>query len=92
MRQSDTFKLTGVSVDSAVKDTAKNIAINGRPFMIANTGAQPLYINPTVTATAANGFLIPAGVMPNVKMTVSGNLSVISNATGTSISVLFFDL
>jgi protein-disulfide isomerase len=92
MRQSNTFKLTGVTVDATIKDTAKDIAINGRPFMIANSGAQPLYINPTATASAADGFLIPAGVMVNVKMTVSGNLSVISNATGTTVTVLFFDM
>ncbi len=88
----NTYVAEKVTRDASVKATAKNIAINGKPFMIANTGAEPLYINPSATATAANGFLIPAGVMLPVKMTVRGNLSVISTATGTSVSVLYFDL
>lgn len=91
LRISDTFKATGVIVDNLV-DTAKNQAVNGRPCMIANTGAQPLYINPTTTATAANGFLVPAGTVLPIKLTVPGNLSAISNATGTSLAIMFFDL
>lgn len=81
-----------VSVIADLKDTAQDIATLGRPFMIANTGAQPLYINPAATATAANGFLIPAGTTPPFKMRVKGNLSVISNGTGTSVSVMYFDV
>lgn len=60
--------------------------------MISNTGAQPLYFNPTTTATAANGFLVPAGQTLQHKFTVKGNLSVISNATGTSCAVLILDI
>lgn len=71
--------------------TAQNIPIGGKPCMIANTGAQPLYINPATTATAANGFLIPAGEVLQTRFTVKGNLSCISNATGTSVAVLIFD-
>jgi len=81
-----------VSVIASLKNTAQNIQTQGRPFVIANTGAQPLYINPEETATAANGFLIPAGIMPPFKMRVKGDLSVISNATGTSVSVMYFDI
>lgn len=91
MRQSNTFKATGVAVGN-VAGTATNIAVNGRPMMIANTGAQPLYINPTTTATTANGFLIPAGTLLQIKFTVSTNLSIISNATGTTYSIMYFDL
>lgn len=91
MRQSNTYKATGVIVDSLVA-VAKDQAIDGRPFMIANTGAQPLYINPTTTATAANGFLIPAGTVLPIKFTVAANLSAISNATGTTLAIMFFDL
>ncbi len=60
--------------------------------MIANTGGQPLYINPATTATASNGFLIPAGTVLPIKLTVAGNLSVISNSTGTSAAVIYFDV
>ena len=91
MRQSNTFKATGVTV-SSIAAVATPIGINGRPFMIANTGAQPLYINPTTTATAANGFLVPAGTVLQIKMTVTTNLSAISNATGTTYAVMYFDL
>lgn len=87
-----TYIAQKVEVKAAVKGTAVDIAIAGRPFMIANTGAQPLYINPAVTATASNGFLIPAGTVLPIKMAVSDNLSVISNATGTDVAVLYFDV
>jgi len=72
--------------------TAQAIAVNGRPCLISNTGAQPLYFHPTTTATAANGFLVPAGVQMLTKFTVKNNLSVISNATGTSCAVLILDI
>jgi len=72
--------------------TAQSIAVNGRPCMISNTGAQPLYFHPTETATAANGFLVPAGTLLQVKFSVKNNLSVISNATGTSCAVLILDI
>lgn len=86
-----TTRLTGVEV-KAVSGTAVNIAVDGRPFIIANKGEQPLYINPTTTATTANGFLIPANTLLDLKMTCYDNLSTISNATGTTASVLYFDL
>jgi len=80
-----------------IVDTAQNFAVNGRPCMISNTGAQPAYINPGTTATAANGFLVAAGTTLPIKFTVSpninsGNLSVISNATGTTVAVIYFDI
>lgn len=87
-----TYIAQKVEVKTGVKGVAVDIPIAGRPFMIANTGAQPLYINPAETATAANGFLIPAGTVLPIKMTVSGNLSAISNTTGTDVAVLYFDV
>lgn len=69
---------------------AQNIAINGRYCMISNTGAQPLYINPKTTATNTS-FLIPAGTTLPIVLTCKGNLSVISNATGTSVSVMILE-
>lgn len=86
-----TARLTGVEVET-VQGTAVNIAVDGRPFIIANKGEQPLYINPTTTATTANGFLIPANTVLDLKMTCFGNLSAISNATGTTVSIMYFDL
>ena len=87
-----TYTAKKVDTYTGIVGAAQDIPINGRPFMIANTGAQPLYINPAATATAANGFLIPAGTLLPIKLAVVGNLSVISNATGTSIAVLYFDV
>lgn len=87
-----TFICQGVETKANVKGTAVDIPTAGRPFMIANTGAEPLYINPAETATAANGFLVPAGTVLPVKMAVSGNLSVISNGTGTNVAVMYFDV
>lgn len=80
-----------------VAGAAQNIPLEGRPCMLVNTGAQPLYIKPDGVATAANGFLVPAGTMFPIKFTVSpginnGNLSVISNATGTTVAVMYFDM
>ena len=85
-------RMTEVVVKSNLVATAQNIPINGRPFMIANTGAQPAYINPATTATAANGFLIPANTTIPLKFTCTGNLSVISNATGTNLAIIFLDV
>ncbi|MHB8916537.1 MAG: hypothetical protein ACYC4H_00805 [Desulfocucumaceae bacterium] len=91
-----TVQAEAVEVKTIV-DTAQSFALNGRPCMISNTGAQPCYINPGATATAANGFLVAAGTTLPIKFTVStdvnsGNLSVISNLTGTSVAVMYFDM
>lgn len=77
---------------STVVATAQDIPINGRPFLISNTGAQPAYMHPSQTATALNGFLIPAMTQMQVRFTVKNSLSVISNATGTSVAVLILDI
>ena len=83
-----TYTAEKVETYSGIVATAQNIPINGRPCMIANTGAQPVYVNPAATATSSNGFLIPAGTVLPIKLAVRGNLSAISNATGTSVAVL----
>lgn len=70
---------------------AQNIPINARSFIISNTGAQPLYINPKGVATSSS-FLIPAGVTLPIVFCCLDNLSVISNATGTSVSVMYLDI
>jgi len=81
-----------VLVVPALVALATDIPINGRPCLISNTGAQPLYFHPTTTATTSNGFLVPAMTTLQIKITVKNNLSVISNATGTSIAVLILDI
>lgn len=91
-----TVQAEAVEVKTIV-DEAQDFALNGRPCMISNTGAQPAYINPATTATDANGFLLAAGTTLPIKFTVSpdvnsGNLSVISNATGTTVAVMYFDM
>lgn len=83
-------RMNTVIVES-VADTAVSIPINGRSFVISNPGAQPLYINPETTATA-NDFLIPAGTSLPIVFSCLGNLSVISNATGTTVSILITDI
>lgn len=69
---------------------AQNIAIKGRYFMISNTGNGPLYIDPKKTATA-NSFLIPAGTTLPMVFSCVGNLSVVSDAGGTSVSVMILE-
>lgn len=76
-------------------DTAQNIEINARTFIISNTGAQPLYFKEktidSLNATASNGFLVPANTVLQIILTAS-TLSIISNATGTSASILILDM
>lgn len=74
---------------------AQNIPISGRKFMISNTGAQPAYFKEktvdNVDCTAANGFLLPANtVFPQMLNAVT--LSVISNATGTTLAIMILDM
>jgi hypothetical protein len=74
-----------------VTNTAVPIPINNRVFMIVNQGGQPLYIDPKNTATA-DSFMIPAGMAWPQFMSCDGDLSVISNATGTSVGILYLDV
>lgn len=85
------YKLVKVDNYSLVA-TAQPIPTNSQPFMIANNGAQPLYINPSVTASAANGFLIPANTVLQKIFTASPSLSAISNSTGTTLSILTLEI
>lgn len=82
--------LKSVTVKAVV---AENVTepINGRSFMIANQGAQPLYINPSAAATSSNGFLVPANTVLDKVFTVTGNLNMISNATGTTAAIMYIE-
>lgn len=75
----------------AVTNTAVNIPIDHRVFMISNPGAQPLYFNPGGVATSSS-FLVPAGTVFPQYFSCPGNLSIISNATGTTACVLYLDV
>ena len=77
-----------------VAGTAVDVNIGNRVFMISNTGAQPVYFLPKNkgAATAANAMLVPAGTVFPQRFSCDGNLSVISNATGTTIAILFLDV
>jgi hypothetical protein len=96
MEATRTVQAEQVAVIATLVDTAQDIALSGRPCMICNTGANPMYINPLTTATAGD-FLVPAGTTLQIKFTVSpdvnsGNLSVIGTAAGTSCAVMYFDM
>lgn len=88
------YQIIEVAAIASLAATAQNIPINNRVFMIANTGAQPAYFMPANqgVATAATGFLIPAGEVFPQYFSCDGNLSVISNATTTSIAILYLDV
>lgn len=78
-----------ISISNLVA-VAQNIPVKGQDCMISNTGTGPLYIDPKKTATNAS-FLIPAGVTLPVILSCMGNLSVISSAGGTSVSVMILE-
>lgn len=88
------YQLDEVFTVAALADTAVDIPIKNRVFMISNTGAQPAYFMPKNqgVATEATGFLIPAGQVFPQYFSCDDQLSVISNATGTSIAILYLDV
>lgn len=88
------YQIDDVKVVTGLVAAAQDVPINNRVFMISNTGAQPAYFLPKAkgVATAANGMLIPAGTVFPQYFSCDGNLSVISNATGTSLAILFLDV
>jgi hypothetical protein len=86
------YQITEVITKANIVAVAQTIPIKNRVFMISNTGAQPIYFNPKETATAANGMLISANTVFPMYFSCDGNLSVISNATGSSLAVLILDV
>lgn len=77
--------------------TAQTVALGGLSFSISNTGAQPVYIAEKYSdlsgadASPTNGFLIPANTTLPYPLTAQ-NLSVVSNATGSTANILTLDL
>jgi hypothetical protein len=92
MELSRAYQITEVITLANLVAVAQNIPIKNRVFMLSNTGAQPIYFNPKETATAANGMLLPANTVFPMYFSCDGNLSVISNATGSSLAVLILDV
>jgi hypothetical protein len=87
------YSIKDIVVDSSLKDTAEDVSIKSRKFMLSNTGAQPMYFKEKndVAATASNAMLCPAGTVFPVALTAD-TLSLISNATGTSYAIMFLDM
>lgn len=77
--------------DFNVADTAVSKPVNGRAVLIQNSGAQPLYFNTETTATATNGYLVPPNSIFPILITCDGDISLISNATGTTVQLLFVE-
>ena len=89
------YSIRDIKTNSALVGTANNEAISDRKFMIANTGAQPMYFKEKsidgVDCTASNGMLISANsVFPTIL--TAKTLSLISNSTGTSYAIMFLDI
>jgi hypothetical protein len=85
------YKPTNIKevIIKSVAAEAVPVDINYRKFYIANTGAQPLYFD-IKTATAETGMLVPANtVFP--EMLTCEDLSLISNVTGTTASILIIE-
>lgn len=81
-------------MNQALVGAAVDIPINDRVFMVSNIGAEPAYIMPESqgAATATTGFIVPSNtVIPHI-FSCHGNLSAISTATGTTLSIMFLDV
>lgn len=87
------YTIKDISTDASLADTAKDVTVSSRKFMLSNTGAQPMYFKEKngVAATASNAMLCPANTVFPVILTAS-TLSVISNATGTSYAIMYLDM
>ena len=88
------YSIQNIKVNSTLVDTVDNVKISSRKFILANTGAQPLYFKEksmdSVDCTASNGMLVPAlSVFP---ILTASTLSIISNATGTSYAIMYLDI
>lgn len=88
------YQIVDISIVSSLVAAAQDVDISDRVFMIANTGAQPAYFRPKAkgVATALTGMLVPANTVFPQYFSCPGTLSVISNATGTTLSILFLDV
>lgn len=88
------YQIVEVDAITGLADTAQDVPINNRVFMISNTGTEPAYFMPKNqgVATSTTGFLIPAGQVFPQYFSCDGNLSIISTASTTNISILYLDV
>lgn len=77
------------SIKKAVTDTKQDITLSYKTFFITNAGAQPLYIAAEEDATT-DSFCIAANTTVQVPFTCE-KLSIISNATGTTASIMIVE-
>lgn len=89
------YTIKEVIFKAALKDTAADVPINGKTFMISNGSTHPAYILPKVgstVVTATTGMVIPANSIFPTILTCPGDLSVISDSTGTDLSIMILDI
>lgn len=71
---------------------AQTVDVGYRAFMIRNNSANTLYFKERdadgKACTAANGFPVPAGTMPDVVLRAK-SLSVIASAASSDVRILF---
>lgn len=89
------YSIKDMKTNAALVAAVDNVPVKCRKFMLANTGAQPLYFKEKafdgVDCTAANGMIVPANsVFPQILTATL--LSLISNATGTSYTIMYLDM
>jgi hypothetical protein len=77
------------SIKKDVTDTKEDITMSYQAFFITNAGAQPLYIAAEEDATT-DSFCIAANTTVQVPFTCE-KLSIISNATGTTASIMIVE-
>ena len=87
------YSIKDIYNNAALVATADTVNVGARKFMISNTGAQPLYFKEknSVDALATNAMLCPANTVFPVVLTAT-TLSVVSNATGTSYTIMYLDM
>jgi hypothetical protein len=94
MKYIEPYKIVKISNKSLVDaEQVEDVAFN--KIIIANTGAQPLYFKEKeidgIAATTSNTMIVPANTVFPVILTCS-DLSLISNATGTSVAIMYLDM
>ena len=80
-------KITGVT---AVDATADAIVINGQPITFVNMSGN-IWLNPLATAVAdATALKLTEGMA--IDLVVKGTLSIISDVTGGTYQIIYWDL
>ena len=80
-------KITGVT---AIDNTADAIVVNGQSITFVNVSGN-IWINPLITAVAdATALKLTAG--QTIDLVVKGTLSIISDVTGGTYQIIFWDL